>query len=316
MVFGDDGPAVAQRFHVAAAQVDHRFDGEDHSRLQLFARARLAVVQHLRVFVKALAHAVAAVFAHHRQAVPFGKFLDDVADVAQPRAGAHLHDAQPHGLIRQAVQPPRGHRAFAQLEHAAGVAKPAVFDDGDVHIQHVAFFQGALVGDAVAHHVIDGGAHVPRIGRIARRLVADGGRARALLLHVLRGQPVDFKRGDTGADVRRDGVQHFRGQAARFTHGGNACRVFDDDAHGAAIIVSAPRAMPLTHAFVGALCAASATAGLHATLSLRNFTAKAIAAARQRKTAFRRPESAAPQLAAYSLIHETSSCANIRKSQP
>ena len=65
----DDGPAVAGFADVALAGVDHRLDRERHAGLQLVERAGLAVVQHLRVLVEALADAVAAELAHDREAV-------------------------------------------------------------------------------------------------------------------------------------------------------------------------------------------------------------------------------------------------------
>jgi hypothetical protein len=63
------------------------FDREDHARHQRFQRAGAAVVQHLRFFMETRADAVAAELAHHAEPSVFGKALDGVADVAQPRAG-------------------------------------------------------------------------------------------------------------------------------------------------------------------------------------------------------------------------------------
>src|SRR5690606_21474187 len=68
----DDGPAVAHFLDLAPTGVDHGLDGEGRAGLELFERARAAVVQHLRVFVEALADAVAAELAHHAEAVAFG----------------------------------------------------------------------------------------------------------------------------------------------------------------------------------------------------------------------------------------------------
>ena len=70
------------------AGVDHRLDGEDHAGLAARAGAGLAVVQHLRLFVEVAADAVAAEFAHHREAVLLGVLLDGGADVAEVRARA------------------------------------------------------------------------------------------------------------------------------------------------------------------------------------------------------------------------------------
>src|SRR5690606_35760876 len=73
MIFGDDRPAVGQKFHVALAGIDHRLDGDRHARNELETAARFAVVQDLGIFVKAATDAVAAVLADDGEAV----FLDE-----------------------------------------------------------------------------------------------------------------------------------------------------------------------------------------------------------------------------------------------
>ena len=236
-VLGDDGPAVvAKLLDLAPAGVDHGLDGEHHAGLELFERAGAAIVQHLGFFVEYLANAVAAELAHHRKAVPFGEFLDGVSDVAQVRAGAHLLDTQPHGVISNGGQALGGNRALANQVHAAVVAIPAILgDDGDVHVDDVALLERLVVGDAVAHHMVDRGAQRARIRRIARWLVAHGGRNGALGGHAFGAQAVDFERGDAGLDVRCDVVQHFRSQPAGEAHAGDVLCGFDGDTHAAII---------------------------------------------------------------------------------
>jgi hypothetical protein len=56
------------------------------------------IMQDLRLLVKHLADAVAAIFAHDAVALRLGVLLDGVADVAEPRAGAYLVDAEPHAV--------------------------------------------------------------------------------------------------------------------------------------------------------------------------------------------------------------------------
>ena len=158
MVLGDDGPAVAQFLDLLAPGVEHGLDGERHAFLEFVPRTRAAVVQHLRLLVKLLANAVAAELAHHAQAVAFGKLLDRVPDVAQVGSGLDLQDAVPQRLVGQGAQALGGDGGLAHDVHAAGVAVPAVLDDGDIHVQDVALFQRLVVRDAVADLVVDGGA--------------------------------------------------------------------------------------------------------------------------------------------------------------
>ena len=237
MVLGDDGPAVvAMVLHIAFACVDHGLDGEHHAGLQLFQRAGAAVVQNLGFFVEFLADAVSAELAHHREAVPLGKLLDGVANVSQPGAWLDLQDTVPHGFKSHCRQAFGCNRALANQVHAAVVAVPAVLgDDGHVHVHDVALFQGLVVGNAVAHHVVDRRAQRRRVGWVAWGLVAHGGGDGALLGHALRAQAVDLFGGDAGLDVGGDVVQHFRSQAASQPHALNVFGAFDGDAHGSII---------------------------------------------------------------------------------
>src|SRR3546814_3499584 len=104
-----------------------------------------------------------------------GVLLDRVADVAQGCARLHRADPAPHRLVRGIDQPPRHHRRLAGVVHAAGVAVPAVLDDGDVDVQDVAVLEHPrFVRDAVADDVVDRdavGLGVTAVAEIGRALV-------------------------------------------------------------------------------------------------------------------------------------------------
>ncbi len=170
-VFGDDSPAVGHFADVATPGVDHGLDGEGHAFAQHFSRARLAVVQHLRVFVEVAADAMAAEFAHDAVARALGEGLDDVADVAQPRTRFDQRDAMPHGLEGDVNQPLHMLGYGADTEHAAAVAVESVLDDGDVDVDHIAALQRFVVRNAVADDIVDRGADRRGVGRVARRRV-------------------------------------------------------------------------------------------------------------------------------------------------
>jgi hypothetical protein len=51
-ILGDDGPAIGQLADGGLAGIDHRLDGEDHSRLQVRPGVRACRNEHLRVFVE------------------------------------------------------------------------------------------------------------------------------------------------------------------------------------------------------------------------------------------------------------------------
>ena len=155
VVLGHHGPLVGQFFDGRAACVEHGFDGKGHAFFQFKSRARLAVMHHLRVFVKHQANAVAAVFANHRVAGGLGERLDGVTDVTQAYAGGDLLDALDHRLMAGLDQPSCEHRGLANEIHLAGVAVIAILDHGDIDIEDVALLQHFVARNAVAHHVID-----------------------------------------------------------------------------------------------------------------------------------------------------------------
>ena len=234
MVFGDNGPAIllGPVLDLLAPGVDHRLDGEGHAHLELVQRAGLAVVQHLRLFMEHAANAVAAKLAHHAEALAFGKFLDCPAHVAQPRAGLDHLDAVPHGVIGDAAQAPGGNRGVAHDEHAAGVAVPAVLDHRHVDVDDVAFFELLVVGDAMAHLVVDRRADRLGVRHIAAApVVQRRGNATLHFSDVVKRQLVQRVGRDAGLHMCRQKIQHFRGQPARNAHAAHALGVFVGNRH-------------------------------------------------------------------------------------
>ena len=126
--------------------------------LQLQARAGLAVMQHLRILVIDPADAVAAVLAHHRKFLLLDEGLDGVPDVPEVRAGLHLPDAAPHGLVAGLGEALRRHRGLADEVHAAGVAVKSIPDHRDVDVDDVAGLERLVVRDAVAYDMVYRGA--------------------------------------------------------------------------------------------------------------------------------------------------------------
>ncbi len=139
----------------------------------------------------------------------------------------------PHGVIGELAQTLGGDGAFAHDEHAAGVAMPAIFDDGDVDVDDVAFFQRLVIGYAVAHLVVDRGANRLGIRVVARGVVVQR-RWNGLLnlSDVVVAKLVQLVGRDTGNNVRGEEIQNFGGQFARDAHAFCALGVFDGNCHG------------------------------------------------------------------------------------
>ena len=150
-----------------------------------------------------------AVLANDAESFSFGDALDGMADVAQRGSRANLLNACAHCLVGRAHQPLGQDSRFADEEHAAGVTKPAVLDDGDVDIDDVAVLQFLVGWNTVADDMIERSAN--RLGIAA---VADIGRNRLLHLDdVVMASPVQFIGRDARFDMVGDHAQHIGGQA-------------------------------------------------------------------------------------------------------
>mmetsp|Transcript_20980 Transcript_20980/g.80928 ORF Transcript_20980/g.80928 Transcript_20980/m.80928 type:complete len:420 (+) Transcript_20980:106-1365(+) len=231
-VLGDDGPAIAQLADLAPAGVDHGLDREHHAGHQFIQRAGAAVVQHLGLLVEDAADAVAAELAHDREAGVLSKRLYGMADIAQPRAGANLGNALPHGLVSEGAEPLGGNGPLSDDEHAAGVTVPAVLDDGDVDVDDVAVLQRLVVRDAVADLLVDRCADRLGVGDVARRAIVQWRGDRLLDVDdVVVGELVELIGRDTRLDMRREHVEHFGCQAPGDAHAGDVGSGLDRDGH-------------------------------------------------------------------------------------
>src|SRR3954452_5089439 len=114
------------------AEIDHRLDCEEHAGLELHALAGPADMDDVRLVVEHAPEAMAAEIAHHAHGLRLDETLEGVADVAGGGAGLHRGDAAYHGLIGHLDQPLRLARDRADSIHPAGIAVPAVDDEGDV----------------------------------------------------------------------------------------------------------------------------------------------------------------------------------------
>src|SRR3954469_7545219 len=112
------------------AEIDHRLDGEEHAGLELHALAGAADMDDVRLVVEHAPEAMAAEIAHHAHALRLDETLDGVADVAGGGAGLHGGDAAHHRLIGDFDQALGFARDRLDRIHAAGIAIPAVEDEG------------------------------------------------------------------------------------------------------------------------------------------------------------------------------------------
>ena len=212
------------------AEVDHRLDGEEHAGLQFDALAGAPDVDDVRLVVEHAPEAMAAEVAHHAHALRLDKTLDGVADIAGGGARPHRGDAAHHRFIGHLDQPLGLARDCAERIHPAGIAIPALDDEGDVDIDDVALFQHPVAGHAVAHHVIDRGA-----GRIAVAAVHQRGGIGAAAEGEFAHEIVDPR----GQHPRLDDIGQFieagGGQRAGLAHAGKAGGAVQLDLPGLAL---------------------------------------------------------------------------------
>ena len=97
--------------------------------------------------------------------------------------------------------------------HAAGIAEPAIKNDGHVDIQDIAVFQPLVARNPVAHHMVDRNARGMLIATIA-----DGGRGRARAFNMRLDTVIQFTRGHAGGNMFGDHVQHLGCQPASRAH--------------------------------------------------------------------------------------------------
>ena len=139
----------------------------------------------------------------------------------------------PHGFVRQLRQTLGRNGHIAHREHAAGVAMPTIFDDGDVDVDRVAFFQRLVIWNAVAHLMVDRCADGLGVGVVTAGVVVEwGGNGLLNLRDVVVAELVELVGRHARHHVRGDEVENFGGQFARDAHALCALRVFDGDGHG------------------------------------------------------------------------------------
>ena len=156
------------------------------------------------------AEAVAAEVAHHAHVLRFDVGLDRGADIAGGAARLDRGDAAHHRLVGDLDQAFGAARDFADRVHAAGIAMPAVEDQGDVDIDDVAFAQWLLVRNAVADDVVDRGA-----GGLAVAAIHQGRGQRAVIHRDSRRPAGRSSRSACRARLRRPACRGIRPRAGR-----------------------------------------------------------------------------------------------------
>ena len=160
--------------------------------------------------------------------------LNDVANIAE--LYARLHDINRHieALLRHFDETLRMCRGFFHHEHLAGIPMKAVFNDGDIDIDDIAFLENlGVAGYAVANDVIYRGAD-----RFRKTVIIQG--CGDGLLHVddvVVTDFVQFSSADTRFYERADHLEDFGGEASGNAHFGDVFRRFDAYGHSVEVLL-------------------------------------------------------------------------------
>ena len=198
--------------------------------------------------------------AHHAVSVGLGKFVDGAPHVAEEAPRSDLFQPYRQTLLCDFHQPLLFGRNLPDAEHTGRIRKIAVELGRAVHIDDVALLQHPVGrGNAVAHHVVNGGAVAFGIAFIIQR------RGQSAALDGLLIDPlVDFLGGDAGLDVCRHIVQNGDVDLRALPDTGNLGGGFDHAAGGdfrAHVAVTADKTVKIQVAFF-VFDAAAAPAGV------------------------------------------------------
>src|SRR5262249_32752830 len=135
-VQSDDGPAVVQHANAIGTEINHRLDGQNHSRLDLRSLSILDVVQHWWILMERPADALAAEFANDSEVMSFGTALNRGRDIRDVVPGFGLLDAAIKGLFGDLQQVFDRRRDFSDRYRHCGVAVISVVDDAEIQTDH------------------------------------------------------------------------------------------------------------------------------------------------------------------------------------
>lgn len=228
-VAGHRRPAILQHFARCLADVDHRFDRENHAGAQFGAGSGTSDMDDFGGVVKKLAEAMAAKVADYAVAMLFRMSLYRMADIAHMIAGLGLFNAEHQAFVSDIDQALCLDRNIADQKHAAGVAMPSVQHWRNIDIDDVAIFQPLIGWDTMADDMVDAGAAAMRITAIAERCGYSTGAQGHLADNV-----VQFFGRHTRHDVRYQCIEDFGSEATGLSHAFKALgsMQFDDPVAG------------------------------------------------------------------------------------
>ena len=159
--------------------------------------------------------------------INFGVILNHMTDIAKTGPRSNQFNSFVHALLCDFAQSSGVRSDFPDIKHFARVAVVAVMNNGNVDVYDVAVFEGQRAGDPVTDDLVDGGAD-----RARESLVVEGGGDGSVIEDVLVAELVEFVGGHARDDVRRDEVEHTRGQRTGSAHLLDLFGCFNFDVHG------------------------------------------------------------------------------------
>src|SRR4051812_40693441 len=214
MIFSNHRPAIGKQSHLTLPSIHHGLDRECHSRYELHAATAFAIVKDLWILVEDASDTMATIFPNHAVVLSFNEVLNRRADVSYASARFHFANPDPHSFVGDIDQTLCGGADLTHREHAAGIAVPAIFDDGDVDVDDIALLQSFIAGDSVTDDMID-----LRTDGFGKPAIIERSRNRLLRVdYVVMEACIDLASTDAWYDVRADHGEDVRREPPRSPH--------------------------------------------------------------------------------------------------
>ncbi len=137
-----------------------------------------------------------------------------MADVPELNPRPDEANAAAHGLVSNIAHTLTLYCGLPHVEHPARIPVEALLDHGDVHVDNVAVFEGAVARNSVADHVIDGSAD--GFGKAA--VVQRRGDRLLPVDDIVMADRVEFPRRDARRDMLAHHVEHLGGETPGHAH--------------------------------------------------------------------------------------------------
>lgn len=210
------GPAVTQNLNTGLPDIDHRLNGNRHSRLETGNVTFVDEIWDLGFFVKGLSHPVADKLADHAESASFHMLLNGPRYRRYAMSGARLGNPQVERLSRYIHQFLPQRRTSANCHGHGDIPNKAAISDADVQFEQIAKLKWSVITDPMYNALVHRQAALRRKISITQKC-ADRAMASNQFPHL----EVQLPSRDPRADSERSLPQNTGGNFPRLADQGN-----------------------------------------------------------------------------------------------